>query len=401
MQLLAQHGYGNGDKIERGLEEGLLDGVIFGAKDINPEKLAATLERIDVEYPDSVRLLDPQFYAAVIAAQPGARLGSLIGDGSHPYFEARRRRDLERNDQVSEDIFNVLNYQMSLPVTALISPNIVVRRSFDSIEGTIAKTFLRNAAVATSAEGDARPIYATLAVSATALSDKIELQNFLQEITEMENPPDGFYLLLEKTDSSIASSLTEPDVLSRWMLMTHTLKLNGFLVINGYTDALSPYLAAAGSDAAATGWYNTQKSFSLRKFEPVSDFSRRPVQRYMSAALLKSIRYTELHDLRTRFPDVLNGLSFDECYDIEEGSAPDSLTNEALQNWQGINVMNMHAVDGDVCASLENYRGALDEAEEIYGRIQEYGLTMRDRSSAAHINAIREELDLFEELAEL
>jgi hypothetical protein len=63
--------------------------------------------------------------------------------------------------------------------------------------------------------------------------------------------------------------------------------------------------------------------------------------------------------------------------------------------------MNMHAVDGDVYASLENYRGALDEAEEIYGRIQEYGLTMRDRSSAAHINAIREELDLFEELAEL
>ena len=121
----------------------------------------------------------------------------------------------------------------------------------------------------------------------------------------------------------------------------------------------------------------------------------------MSAALLKSIRYTELHDLRDLFPEVLNDLPHDYCYEADEGSAPDSLTSEALQNWEGIRAMNMHAAEGDVYASLENCRGALDEAEEIYGRIQEYGLTMRDRSSAAHIAAIREELDAFEELAEL
>jgi hypothetical protein len=400
MQLLAQHGYGNGDKIERGLEEDLLDGVIFGAKDISPDKLVSTLERLEENQPNSVRLFDPQFYASLIAAQPGARLGYLVGEGSHPYFEARRRRDLERDEQVVEDIINVLNHQLALPVTALIAPNIVIRRSFDSIEGTIAKTFLRCAANEVEID-DGRPLYATLAVSATALSDKIEMQNFLQEITELENPPDGFYLLLEKPDSSIISPLTEPDVLSRWMLMSHTLKLNGFQIINGYTDALSPYLAAAGSDAVATGWYNTQKCFSLKKFEPVSDFARRPVPRYMSAALLKSIRYTELHDLRDLFPEVMNDLPQDNSYDPDEGSAPDSPTSEALQNWEGIKAMSMHAEEGDVYASLKNCRGALDDAEEIYARIQEFGLTMRDRSSAAHINAIREELDAFEELAEL
>ncbi len=400
MQLLAQHGYGNGDKIERGLEEGILDGVIFGAKDISPDKLVSTLQRLENAHPESLRILDPQFYATMIAAQPGARLRSLAGEGSHPYFEARRRRDLEQNEQVVEDIIKVLNYQLALPVSALIAPNIVIRRSFDSIEGTIAKTFLRCSADTVDID-DGRPVYATIAVSATALNDKIEMQNFLQEITELENPPDGFYLLLENPDSSINSPLTEPDALSRWMLMTHTLKINGFRVINGYTDALSPYFAAAGSDAVATGWYNTQKVFTLKKFEPVSDFARRPIQRYMSAALLKSIRYTELHDLRGRFPEVMNGLSFDDCYLPGEGSAPDSPTNEALQNWQGIKAMNMHAVEGDVYTSLENCRGALDEAEEIYGRIQEYGLTMRDRSSAAHIEAIREELDAFEDLAEL
>jgi hypothetical protein len=401
MQLLAQHGYGNGDKIESGLADGLLEGVIFGAKDISPEKLVSTLAQIADDYPQSVRLLDPQFYASLIAAQPGARLGYLDGENSHAYFEARRRRDLEHEGQVNEDIRNTLGYQRSLPVSAVIAPNIVIRRSFDSIEATISKSFLRNSAYYANELGIDIPLYATLAISVSALTDKIELQNFLQEITEMPDPPDGFYLLLEKLDNSIASALTEPDILSRWMLINHTLKMNGFSLINGYTDALSPYLATAGADAIASGWYNTQKSFSLKKFEPVSDFARRPVPRYMSAALLKSIRYTELNDLRENFPEVMNGLSCDHFYVPDEGSAPDSTTSETLQNWEGLNAMNDLAVEGDVVASLANCRNALDEAEDIYVRIQEYGLTMRDRSSAAHIRLIREELAEFEELAEL
>lgn len=401
MQLLAQQGYGNGGKIESGLAEKLIDGVIFGAKDISPSKLKEKLEQLADGYPDSIRLFDPQFYASLLGSQPGARLGHLVGDNSHSYFEARRRRDLEREGQVLNDIKNIMIYQRELPVTSLISPNIVIRRSFDSIEATIAKDFIRNASAVNSVQGDGRPLYATLAVSTTALNDRIELQNFLQEITEIDDPPTGFYLLLEKPDNSITSPLTEPDILARWMLVNHTLKLNGFEVINGYTDVLSPYLGAAGADAVATGWFNTQKSFSLKKFEPVSEFARRPVYRYTSRLLLKSIRSTELNDLRDIFPEVLNGLPFDDCYDPEEGSAPNTAADEALQNWEALRALNELVETDGVTLSLENCRGALDEAEELYVRISGYGLTMRDRSGPAHIRMIREELTEFEELAEL
>jgi hypothetical protein len=401
MQLLAQHGYGNGEKIDRGLDEALIDGVIFGAKDINPGRLTTTLESLAVGFPSSVRLFDPQYYATLIGNQPGARFGSLIGEESHSYFDVRRRRDLERDDQVEEDIAAVLAYQRDLNVTGLIAPNIVIRRSFDSIEATICKTFLREAMEIASQGSDLRPVYATLAVSATALSDRIELQSFLQEITELDSPPDGFYLLLEKADSSIPPQLTEYEILSRWMYVTHVLKTNGFAVINGYTDALSPYFGAAGSDAAATGWYNTQRTFTLKKFEPVSDFARRPAPRYLSATLLKSIRSNELNDLRDVFPEVLNAAPYDDAYNLFEGSTPDSPTSEALQNWEGIRRLNELVVEGDVQTSLQNCREALDEAEALYARIHNYGLTMRDRSNASHIEAIREELESFETLAEL
>lgn len=399
MEILAQHGFGNGQRIARGLNEGLIHGAIFGAKDIAPSKLAETLTLMAEEHPSSVRLFDPQFYATMIAAKPGARLGSLMGEDSYPYFEARRRRELEREQQVRDDLKSVLQFQADLSVTALIAPNIVIQRSFDSVEATISKNFLRNAAEVRNEVSEGLLLYATLAVSSAALNDKIELQNFLQEITEIDEPPDGFYLLLEKPDSTIPAALTEPDVLSRWMLMNHTLKLNGFRVINGYADVLAPYLGAAGADAIASGWYNTLKTFSLKKFEPVSDFARRPVARYTSRPLLKSIRCTELHDLRDRFP-VMNDLQCDDYYDPENGSTPESI-EEALQNWESLGAMNDLVVAGDVPASLESCGQALDEAEELFVSIGEYGLTMRDRSSGAHIEMIREEISAFSELAEL
>lgn len=399
MEILAQHGAQNGQRIARGLNDGLINGAIFGAKDIGPSNLTERLATIADEHPNSIRLFDPQFYATMIAAKPGARLGSLMGEDSYPYFQARRRRDLEREQQVIDDLESVLQFQVGLAVTALIAPNIVIQRSFDSVEATISKNFLRNAARVKNEVRNGLPLYATLAVSSAALNDRIELQNFLQEITEIDEPPDGFYILLEKPDSTIPASLTEPDVLSRWMLMNHTLKLNGFRVINGYSDVLAPYLGAAGADAIASGWYNTQKTFSLKKFEPVSDFARRPVARYTSRPLLKSIRYTELHDLRDRF-SVMNDLPCDDYYDPENGSAPEAM-EDALQNWECLGAMRDLVVPGDVPASLDLCRQALDEAEELFVNIGDYGLTMRDRSSGAHIEMIREEISAFSELAEL
>lgn len=292
--------------------------------------------------------------------------------------------------------------QPQLPLTGLIAPNIVIRRSFDSVEASIAKEFIRNTAVVARRVAPKKAVYATLAVSTAALGDRIELQNFLQEITEMDAPPTGFYLLLERPDQAIPPSLTEQDVLSRWMLINHTLKVNGFKLINGYTDGIAPYIGAAGGDAVASGWFNTLKSFSLKKFEPALDqFARRAVARYMSKALLKSIRYTELHDLRGSFPEVMNGLSTDTYYDKDEGSEPAESVHEALQNWEAIRAMINRCSVGNVAKSLVACHQALDDAEDLYARIADRGYTLRDRSSNAHIDPIRYELNAFSELAEI
>lgn len=400
MQIFAQHGFNAGTRLTRGLEDGLIDGVIYGAKDIAPAKLLERCNEQAAAHPASVRMFDPQYYASVLAAEPGVRLGSLDGDETYPYFVARRRRDLEQEGRVIADLESCLAYQKSLPITAFIAPNIVVRRSLDSVEATIAKDFLRNAAQVHDQLQDPRPLFATLAISTDALRDRIELQNFLQEVTELENPPQGFYLLVEHPDHDIPPTLEEPDVLSRWMMVNRVLSLSGYEIINGYSDVLTPYLGAAGATAVASGWFNTLKVFSLKKFAPSSGMARQPVPRYTSARLLKSIRHTELESLRTDFPEVLNGRPTDRDYDEDEGSRPSSI-GEALQNWDCLRVLDQLVVPGDAEASLAAIKTALNEAEETYARIGAVGLSLRERSSKEHLQLMREELDAFRELAEI
>lgn len=400
MKLYAQHGAQAGDKIRAGLDAGVLDGVIFGAKDISSEKLGEEISHIARGWPKVDRLLDPQFYATLIAAQPGVGLGYLSGEKAHGYFRAHMRRDLEQARVVRQDIEASLRFQASLPVSALISPNIVVRRSLDSVEGVIAKTFIRNAAEIATKVDPQRPHFATLAISQAVLDEKAELTEFLQEITELDSPPAGFYLLLEKLDSNPRPSLAEPNSLSRWMFINHSLKVSGFKIINGYTDLLAPYVAATGADAVAAGWFNTLKCFSLKKFEPNNSKAKRPVLRYTSVGLLKSIRHTELHDLRDDFPSLLNGLPSDSYYPEEEGSEP-GLTEEAVQNWDAIRTMIEKCRRPGVSESLNACSAALDEANQLYQEIDGSGYSLRERSSNEHIATIRDELSEFANLAEI
>ena len=400
MQILAQHGAKGGERISQGLVDGLIDGVIYGAKDIAPERLQEKCGEQALNHPASVRLFDPQYYACVLASEPGVRLGYLEGEDAYPYFGARRRRELEQETRVAADLEACLAYQKTLPISAFIAPNIVIRRSLDSVEATIAKDFLRHSASAHAQLRDPRPLYATLAVASDALRDRIELQNFLQEITELENPPSGFYLLIEHPDHDIPPTLEEPDVLSRWMLINRVLSLSGYQIINGYADVIAPYLGAAGATSVASGWFNTLKVFSLKKYAPNSGIARQPVPRYTSARLLKSIRHTELESLRAQFAEVLNGIPTDRLYDEDEGSRPSSM-GEALQNWDCLRLLGRMVVAGDPEASLAAIETALDRAEETYAEIGASGLTLRERSNNEHIQFLREELAAFRELAEI
>jgi len=94
-------------------------------------------------------------------------------------------------------------------------------------------------------------IYATLAVSAEALINTEELLRFLNQLIVLESPPDGFYVLVAAGNAEARTDLFNIEMIAGWMFLNHVLSVNGFLVINGFSDLLTPFLGAAGAEAGA------------------------------------------------------------------------------------------------------------------------------------------------------
>ena len=182
------------------------------------------------------------------------------------------------------------------------------------------------------------------------------------------------------------------------MLMNHALNLNGFEVVNGFSDILTPFLVAAGGSAGATGWWSNLKVFSMDKFSPASGGGRRPVFRYLSKGLLNSIRFDELESIRDYFPSVLNGLPTDRLYDAKYGSQPANQSAEILQTWNTI--MSFAPNTGGLV--LGDCIQWIDDAKEIYDQIgASPAMRLMERSNDAHLESLEDGVKLFAQLAEI
>jgi hypothetical protein len=395
MKLYAQHGFGDGEKISIGLEEGLIEGVVFGAKDISPEKLREKLDQANELSPNAARLLDPQFYVSLLGGGTNLRLGSLE---EYPYFRPYRRSQLELTERVGEVLQGALEFQASLPLSGIIAPNILISRSFDSAESVIAKNFIRATGERYGRLRDQRPVYATLAVSREALLEKSQLQEFLADITLLDNPPDGFYLLVGASSSEARTEIFHADIIAGWLLLNYSLAINGFEVVNGYADRLTPFLCAVGGTAGCSGWFNTLRTFSLDRFAPAATGGRLPVQRYLSNRLLNRITFIELNGLRLFLPEVVNGLAHDADFPTDEEP---QRNREVLQSWEALKALLNGLTAGDVTGNLAKCEAAIAQARDAYARISAARVPLDAKSGADHLQALSEGIKLFRELAEL
>src|SRR5262245_13886367 len=123
MKLFAQHGAQAGEKILEGFGRGVLDGVIFSPRDVSLASLKSKLDEIATDYASAERLVDPQYYAIFLNGTEEARLGYLMEEDYAPYFQPRRRNQLERESQIERELLTALTFQNQLNVSGLIAPN--------------------------------------------------------------------------------------------------------------------------------------------------------------------------------------------------------------------------------------------------------------------------------------
>ncbi|MGA2916626.1 MAG: hypothetical protein ABSE89_11430 [Sedimentisphaerales bacterium] len=397
MKLYAQHGAQNGTKLDEGIQGKSIDGVVFSPRDISAEKLQELLTQIRSKSKTFDLFFDPQLYACFLAKISEARLGYLLDDYSQ-YFRDYRRSHLEREKEVSLAIKAAVEFEQNLPLTAIIAPNILIPASFNSIEAVIAKNFIRLTASEYAKLKDKRPIYATLAVSREALLDKQELMEFLNEITALDKAPDGFYVVIAARNTEARSDIYHADVIAGMMLINYSLNVNGFKVINGYSDILTPFLGAAGAEAGCTGWWSNLRTFSLDRFAPSQGGGKLPIYRYLSMTLLNRITFYELDQLRNLISEIVNNLSSDSFYPTDSGSEPENRTTEMLQSWDAIKALNNKIVSKTVALSLRNCLTAIKIASETYDKIT---IQLDRKSLSDHIDALSEGIRAFIDRAEI
>lgn len=400
MKLFAQHGHQPSDKIKRGLEEKVIEGVIFSPRYAGPKKLNNLIEEAHNSNENAKILIDPEFYATCHVDNPNNQLGYLP-DWEH--FIPQRRRDLvtaKTVDSVLQKTYEIMNpYNAS----AFVSPNIYISESFDSMEAGISMNFINRSKVLALNLNKSIPVYATLAVDYKALLNTNGLKAFLNDITALDNPPDGFYLLIgrgminERSDI-VNSEIVTSAVIGGWMLINYILSINGYKVINGYSDILTPFLGAVGGFAGATGWWSNLRTFTLGKYiRPERSGGRAPNIRYLSKKLLNRLKLEERENYSEIIPAIKNNLPYDHDYN---SGVPDR-SIESLQTWEAIASLNKDLIRDDVEDSLKVLEKAVVDADNAYSRLVGIGLTEGYEAVNEYLGTLSESINTFRKLAEI
>ncbi|MCK4786405.1 MAG: hypothetical protein KAV87_21790, partial [Desulfobacteraceae bacterium] len=314
MSLLAQCGYGRSNKIELGIDAGVIDGVIMSPRDETKQRLERGIQQWRVDYPDSFILFDPQFYVATLTPPRNEPLrdGHL---GEYEYYNDNHplRRTHFTPSRIQQYVEECIGYQhiiLGENLSYNISPSIL----FDDFRDNWSQIALDlgiESAEYHATLSNVRPLLISVTVSESALNSTEALEVFLDAITELDVA--GFYLVIRPNASSLVNAI-DPLRFSRLMYMCYVLSIvNEYTVIVGYSDWHSFILKSVGVNFTACGWYQNLRQFSLSRFMPAKG-GQRPRKRYSSAPLLSCpLISPELQDiyLAGQLENVLTGTEHD------------------------------------------------------------------------------------------
>lgn len=398
MKMFAQDGYGSSDKIKKGLEDNVIQGALLSPRYRSPDNF---IEKIDDLPQDNAELfIDPAFHAYINIGKPNAKLGKLE---EWNYFSAPRRSHLISGIAIDPLIENTLLSQKALPVAGYVSPNIFIENA-NSIDAGIAQNMVSKAKnVAQKCGADDKPVFASLALHRDVLSPNNAFNDMVEALTAIESPPDGFYVLIGSgsTGGHIRSDIFHGNVIAGWMYLNYALSINGFKVINGYSDLLSPLLGICGAYAGASGWFGSLRQFSMNNYiKPASSGGSTPLIRYVSTALMARIKQTEYDDFIVIDSRIANGLSSDDGYNKTHENET-TRCDEALQSWDALSSLSTDCITGDIYDDLDGFLSRITTARQIWSQLEEAGLTGAIEAHLEKLSALESGIQIFREWAEL
>jgi hypothetical protein len=339
-------------------------------------------------------LFDPQFYVCTLVPPNDRFLPE------YPYYRAgRTSADFIGPKKLNQFAEQTLDLQAGWPLDRIISPSVL----FSKFDDKWCQVTLNLASASLDHHTtlyDPPPLLLSLIIGEEALDSREELEGFLDQLTAWE--PHGFYVVVGRTETTY-SQRYDSQRLAHLMYLTYILaKVNGFEVINGYSDFCGPLLRAVGAGAFATGWSQGLRQFHKRSFIRRKPGGQPPRLRYSSVPLLNSIMLGELQQAFDvgEMDAVLSNVSYDGV--ITSAASPESSDwNQRiseLHHWEALQSMDQ-ALVGDVKSDLILMKGMLENAGALYVQLASAGVVFERQEN--HIKEWTEALEIFADMVGL
>ncbi len=395
MALFVQHGHGKSDKVDAALESQDVDGVIFGARNEKIENIESCVA--SVRERNGQVLFDPQFYVSTLVPANDRFLPE------YPYYKVgRTAADFVGIKKLAGYVKSTLDFQLTLAPDRLLSPTVI----FDSFESNWYQTALNLADASLDYHAGlagAPPLLLSFVIGEQALGSRTELDAFLDQVTSWDSLT-GTYLVISREESSYSQRFN-PEHLANALYMTYVLgSINGFEVINGFSDFCGLLHRCVGSTAFATGWSQGLRQFHRRSFTKQKPGGQPPRFRYTSVPLLSSILLSELQQIfeNGKLDEVLSGVLLDSA--ITDAASPeDSDWNARLSeihHWQALRSVDV-TIGQDVKSNLADITNRVVAAQELYIALTEEGVVFGSQTQLDHIEQWSEAISLFSKTASI
>ena len=385
MSILAQHGWGKTDKIDRGIQDGSIQGIIASPRDEIPDNLRHFLTAIASNHPETKRFVDPLFHIGML---PSPNDGQLW---KYDHYHRGLNYLSFSPANVGRYVTDTLDWQREFDVTDFVSPTVIV----DDLSGRWSQIAMNLAQETLRQHDGSKPILISVVIDEEALTQRNIVDAWLDEITMLD--ADGFYLVVRRS-SDINNQQFHPEILASMLKVCHSLAaVNEYSVFVGYSDFVTMLLHSVGVEGTGAGWSAGLKKFTLRRFTP-GTFGRPPRSRYASFPLLNSIYVTELDAIYAggRVSDVLSNSGYDRRFNGPNNpeNVPWPNDEAALHHWYVLSEIASASAGGTVTDRLDHAQGQIAYAQMLYGRFSQRVL-FRNETGPLHLDEWSDALDRF------
>ncbi|WP_167801698.1 hypothetical protein, partial [Listeria monocytogenes] len=245
-KLIAQHGPAKGKKIDDGIINNNLNGVIFSLNDESLNSIEEYINRSSVVSRNN-SFLDPQFYYSTYDSTVLKKLEDI------PLFPINvARRDWRRKN---DNILNFLEYHAE---SSNKISNILIAPGFhiESIDWHFDYSIDIYNYCVDNFESDSYAL--SLLLQTSFFASKENVKELIDEIEDQCEVKDYIYLTLcHETNNDSNYEEIDANWLANILYTIHQLQNLGFKTIIGYSFMNSILFSMLGCDYVASGWFNT------------------------------------------------------------------------------------------------------------------------------------------------